>query len=147
MKLFHKWHDQSHGCPISRQTSRMTCQPIIMHDWWHNLAWLVARSCMTCLWPLAICNRRSSVLNMTINLAVTKFACTIFRINLTISYIGHNIVASPVWLGLYGVSCQCYYPLEIYLYSKCLLSMENTTYIRPMNGCYWERVEMFVAMR
>ena len=34
----------SQGRPVSRQTSRATCQSTIMHDWWHDPAWLVARS-------------------------------------------------------------------------------------------------------
>ena len=68
---------QSHDRPVSRQTSRATCQPTIMRDWWYDPARLVARSCTTCLRPLAICNRGSCVLNMTIDLAAIKFARTI----------------------------------------------------------------------
>ena len=45
MKLFHKWHDQSHGRPVNRQTSPATCQSTIMRDWWydHVTAWFVTR--------------------------------------------------------------------------------------------------------
>ena len=46
-------------------------------DWCCDAAWLVAWSCMICPRPLAICKRRSRVLNMTIDLAATKFAPTI----------------------------------------------------------------------
>ena len=49
---------QSHGRPVSRQTSRATCQPTVMRDWWCDPARLVARWRTTCLWPLVICNRR-----------------------------------------------------------------------------------------
>ena len=72
MKLSRKWHDQSHGRPVSRQTSRATCHPAIMRDWCYDPAQLVVRSCTTCLQPLVVCNRRSRVLNMIIDLAATK---------------------------------------------------------------------------
>ena len=91
-------------CQLPDQSCDMS--PTIIRDRWHDPVRLVARSCTTCLRPLTICNRRSRVLNMTIDLAATKFARTsptTSKINRTIilwSYIGRNMVASPVWLGL-----------------------------------------------
>ena len=57
--MSHNWDDQSYGHPVSHQTSRVNCQSTIMRDWWYDPARLVA------------CNRRSRVLNMTIDLAAT----------------------------------------------------------------------------
>ena len=68
---------QSWICSTNGTTSRATCQPTIMRDCWYDPARLVARSCTTCLRSFVICNRGSRVLNMTIDLAATKFARTI----------------------------------------------------------------------
>ena len=105
LKLFYNWHDQSHGGPVSRQTKCATCEPTIMRDWWYDLARLVARSCTTYLRHLAICNRGSWVLNMTIDLAVTKFArrkkSAIFFLVFSCLYMDRNdnIWTESYWIG------------------------------------------------
>ena len=117
-ELLPKWQDQSHGRPVSHQTIRVTSQPTIMHEWWNDPARLVSRSCATCLRTITTYNRRCRVLNMTIDLAATKFARTITHFFRSIAryvsdlsairlflwpYISRNMVANLVWPGLYSI--------------------------------------------
>ena len=75
---------QSWNCSINGTTNRLVVQSIarpvawlVSPRSWYDPARLVTRSCTTCSRFLAICNRRSRVLNITITLAATKFAGTI----------------------------------------------------------------------
>ena len=77
VRSYDRWHHQSSGGTTSCTTNRATDWPTIMHDWWCDHSRLVVRPCKTSLRPLTIWNRRSEVLNMTIDLAATDFALAI----------------------------------------------------------------------
>ena len=102
----------SQGRPVSRQTSRATCQSTIMHDWWHDPAWLVARSNTTSydLYSQVqsfehdhrpCCDQICSYDHPRLLRSIARFVSDLSAISLILwSYIGRNMFAWPVWLGL-----------------------------------------------